>query len=177
MGWRWTWGALPPEHWTVLELLLSHHGRANMMEKAKMSLSPVSLGFDRLTGQTHFGEWEGTLKAIYCRCAFALPFSSPKPPSKQPSSFSGDLSLQRQRLPSVNNPSVTEFLLSNLSSCNFHPLFPVICLRPRKKQACFAFYDSSQLSEGGSGRVRGICGQTGSHSLWPLVFSSVKCWL
>ena len=82
------------------------------------------------------------------------------------------VSLQKQRLPAVSDPGVPEFFLLsdwNLPSCNFHPLFPVTCLQPEKKQALFSVVTAL------SREAERVCGQTESCPLWPSVSSSVKC--
>lgn len=60
---------------------------------------------------------------------------------------------------------VTEFFLLsnwNLSSCNIHPLFPVLCLRPRKKQAYFPFCGSHSAPRGEAvGSLREIVDRQG----------------
>ena len=93
------------------------------------------------------------MRRLFC-CSIALP-RTPAPHSQTMREFLQSwetVSLQRQRLPAVSDPGVPEFFLlsnRNLPSCNFHPLFPVTCLRPEKKQALFFTVTALRSQRGG----------------------------
>lgn len=167
-----------------LEYLLSAQLFAQSLEtrKGEAKPSPSLLRYDCFTDWTNFRRVERDLNAHLTQmyfCDSILLSDIPLANNAQESPAMGNsVSKGGQRRPPVNNPPVTEFFLLstwNLSSCHFHLLFLVLCLRPRKKQACFPFCDSSSaLRREARARVRRVCGLAGSCSLWPSVSSSAR---
>lgn len=159
-----------------------------MRGEAKLSLSPLNLGNAHFTDWTNFRRVEKNLKHFLLQmyfCHSSLLSKSPLPNKAQASPAMGNLLSKDSAFRLWTAPRVTEFFLLsswNLSSCNFHPLFLVICLRPRKKQAHFPFSDSNSAPrreavgewKGVMGRKHAVLSAPQSPLLWN---GGYKIWL